>query len=239
MAGTRPATPQAMFTKIAPRYDMVNSLLTLGGDKRLRRRAVRALGLRSGAEVLDLAAGTAEIGSALAAVYSVPISYCAVDLNEQMLEVAERKFARLRRERPHSQWRLAHGSAESLDFETSSFDAVVLCFALDDMDDPAAVLAETARVLRDDGRFLLIELAMPDSPLLRSILKFRLRLIRGVAGVVGMDSVAHMTREVESDRGAEHTVVRCERAGLVVDSASRHLGGLVRAYVFRKATSSP
>ncbi|MGS2807337.1 class I SAM-dependent methyltransferase [Nocardia sp. MW-W600-9] len=224
-----------MFTKIAPRYDRVNSLLTLGGDKRLRRRAVRTLRLRFGAEVLDIAAGTAEIGSAIAAVYEDPISYCAVDLNEQMLAVADRKFARLRRKRPRNDWRLAVGSAESLDFESSSFDAVVMCFALDDMDDPAAALAETARVLRDDGRFLLIELAMPDSPILRGVLKFRLRLIRAVAAVVGMDSVAHMTREVELDRGAEHTVDRCERAGFVVDSADRHLGGLVRAYVFRKA----
>ncbi|MFE6923575.1 class I SAM-dependent methyltransferase [Nocardia sp. NPDC057663] len=228
-----------MFTKIAPRYDLVNSILTLGGDKRLRRRAVRTLRLQPGAEVLDVAAGTAEIGSALAAVYDVPISYCAVDLNEQMLEVAERKFERLRRERPRSEWRLASGSAESLAFESSSFDAVVMCFALDDMDDPSAALAETTRVLRDGGRFLLIELAMPDSPLLRNVLKFRLWLIRGVAKVVGMDSVAHMTREVEMDRGAEHTVVRCERAGLVLDSAGRHLGGLVRAYVFRKTAASP
>ncbi len=238
MVGTRPATPQAMFTKIAPRYDLVNSALTLGGDKRLRRRAVRALRLEPGADVLDIAAGTAEIGSALAAEYHVPISYCAVDLNEQMLEVAERKFERLRRERPHSEWRLACGSAESLAFESSSFDAAVMCFALDDMDDPSAALTETVRVLRDDGRFLLIELAMPDSPLLRNVLKFRLWLIRGVAGLVGMDSVAHMTREVEMDRGAQHTVVRCEHAGLRLESAGRHLGGLVRAYVFRKSPSA-
>ncbi|MEV6063807.1 class I SAM-dependent methyltransferase [Nocardia asteroides] len=234
MVGTRPATPQAMFTKIAPRYDLVNSLLTLGGDKRLRRRAVRTLRLGFGAEVLDIAAGTAEIGSAIAAVYEDPVSYRAVDLNEQMLAVAERKFARLRRKRPRNDYRSSLGSAESLDFASSSFDAVVMCFALDDMDDPAAALAETARVLRADGKFLLIELAMPDSPVLRGVLKFRLRVIRAVAAVARMDSVAHMTREVELDRGAEHTVVRCENAGFAVDSAQRHLGGLVRAYVFRK-----
>ncbi|NKX87561.1 class I SAM-dependent methyltransferase [Nocardia coubleae] len=234
MAGTRPATPQAMFTRIAPRYDAVNSLLTLGGDKRLRRRAVRALDLRPGAEVLDIAAGTAEIGAALAAVYPLRLSYVAVDLNEQMLAVAERKFARLRRKRPSNDWQLALGSAESLDFPSSSFDAAVMCFALDDMDDPAAALAETVRVLRADGRFLLIELAMPDSPLLRNLLKLRLRLIRGVAAIAGMDSVAHMTREVELDRGVEHTLARCENAGLELESTARHLGGLVRAHVFRK-----
>lgn len=239
MAGTRPATPQAMFTKIAPRYDLVNSILTLGGDKRLRRRAVRMLRLQPNARVLDVAAGTGEIGSALAAVYRMPMSYCAVDLNEQMLEVAKRKFLRLRLERPDSEWDLLRGSAESLAFEPSSFDAVVMCFALDDMGDPPAALAETARVLRDGGHFLLIELAMPDDGLLRKLLKLRLWTIRKVAGLFRLDPVAHMTTEVEMDRGAEHSIVRCENAGLLLEDQARYLSGMVRAYVFRKATAFP
>ncbi|MFE3261615.1 class I SAM-dependent methyltransferase [Nocardia sp. NPDC059091] len=234
MVGTRPATPQAMFTEIAPRYDLVNSILTLGGDKRLRREAVRLLRLEAGSRVLDVAAGTAEIASALAAEYRFPMSYCAVDLNEQMLEVAERKLARLGREWPRSEWGLVHGSAEALTFESSTFDAVVMCFALDDMDDPSAALAETVRVLRDGGRFLLIELALPDSELLRTVLKYRLLLIRRIAGLLGLAPVAHMTREVEMDRGAEYTIARCEKAGLTVDSRARYHGGMVRAYVFRK-----
>lgn len=234
MVGTRPATPQAMFTKIAPRYDLVNSVLTLGGDKRLRRRAVRMLKLEPDARVLDLAAGTAEIGAALAAVYRTPMSYFAVDLNEQMLEVAERKFQRLRRTHPDSAWDLVRGSAESLAFEPSSFDAVVMCFALDDMDDPSAALAETARVLRAGGHFLLIELAMPDDGLLRKILKLRLWTVRKVAGLFGLDPVAHMTTEIEMDRGAEHSIVRCENAGLILENQARYLSGMVRAYVFRK-----
>ncbi|MGW2665106.1 class I SAM-dependent methyltransferase [Nocardia tengchongensis] len=234
MVGTRPATPQAMFTKIAPRYDLVNSLMTLGGDKRLRREAVRMLGLEAGAKVLDVAAGTAEIASALVAEYRFPISYSAVDLNEQMLEVAERKLARLRREYPRSEFDQMCGSAEDLTFESSAFDAVVMCFALDDMDDPAAALAETVRVLRDRGRFLLIELALPDNKLLLEIMKLRLLVIRRVAGLFGLDPVAHMTEEVESDRGAEYTISRCESAGLTLDNRARYHGGLVRAYVFRK-----
>ncbi|WP_431962478.1 class I SAM-dependent methyltransferase [Nocardia sp. bgisy134] len=228
-----------MFTKIAPRYDLVNSILTLGGDKRLRRRAVRMLRLEPGARVLDVAAGTGEIGSALAAVYRMPISYCAVDLNEQMLEVAERKLVRLRQERPESEWDLLCGSAESLAFEPSSFDAVVMCFALDDMDDPSAALAETARVLRNGGHFLLIELAMPDGGLLRQVLKFRLWIVRNIAGLFGLDPVAHMTTEVEMDRGAEHSIARCESAGLMLEARARYLSGMVRAYVFRKATAFP
>ncbi|WP_433561900.1 class I SAM-dependent methyltransferase [Nocardia sp. CA-151230] len=223
-----------MFTKIAPRYDLVNSILTLGGDKRLRREAVRLLRLEAGSKVLDLAAGTAEIASALAAEYRFPISYCAVDLNEQMLEVAEPKLKRLGREHPRSEWNLLCGSAETLTFDSSTFDAVVMCFALDDMDDPAAALAETARVLRAGGRFLLIELALPDSEMLRTVLKYRLLLIRGIAGLFGLDPVAHMTREVEMDRGAEYTIVRCENAGLTLESQARYHGGMVRAYVFRK-----
>ncbi|MFI6171766.1 class I SAM-dependent methyltransferase [Nocardia sp. NPDC051052] len=223
-----------MFTKIAPRYDLVNSIMTFGGDKRLRRAAVRMLALDTDSRVLDVAAGTAEIASALATEYRFPISYRAVDLNEQMLEVAQRKLTRLRHEHPRSDWDLLLGSAEELTFESSAFDAVVMCFALDDMDDPAAALAETVRVLRDGGRFLLIELALPDNRLLLGILKFRLLVIRRLAGLFGLASVAHMTEEVESDCGAEHTISRCEGAGLTMESQARYHGGLVRAYVFRK-----
>ncbi|WP_067549246.1 class I SAM-dependent methyltransferase [Nocardia crassostreae] len=223
-----------MFTKIVPRYDLVNSIMTLGGDKRLRREAVRMLRLDTGSRVLDVAAGTAEIASALAGEYRFPISYWAVDLNEQMLEVARRKLTRLRHEHPRSEWDLMQGSAEELTFESSAFDAVVMCFALDDMDDPATALAETVRVLRDGGRFLLIELAMPDNRVLLEIMKLRLLVTRKVAGIFGLDPVAHMTEEVESDRGAEYTITRCESAGLTLDSQARYHGGLVRAYVFRK-----
>ncbi|MFJ9367050.1 class I SAM-dependent methyltransferase [Nocardia sp. NPDC101769] len=223
-----------MFTKIAPRYDLVNSVMTLGGDTRLRRDAVRMLRLDTGAKVLDVAAGTAAIASALAAEYRFPISYSAVDLNEQMLEVAEAKLARLRREHPRSAWDQMRGSAEDLAFESSTFDAVVMCFALDDMDDPAVALAETTRVLRAGGRFLLIELALPDNKLLLEVMKLRLLVIRRIAELFGSDPVAHMTREVESDRGAEYTVSRCESAGLTLDAQARYHGGLVRAYVFRK-----
>ncbi|WP_051407491.1 class I SAM-dependent methyltransferase [Nocardia sp. CNY236] len=223
-----------MFTKIAPRYDLVNTVMTFGGDARLRRAAVRLLRLESGARVLDVAAGTAAIASALAAEYRVPISYHAVDLNEEMLEVAEPKLARLRRERPGTEWSLMRGSAEALEFDSESFDAVVMCFALDDMDDSAAALLEVTRVLRDGGRFLLIELALPDNELLLTVLKLRLLLIRRIAGLFGLDPVAHMTKEVESDRGVEFTLSRCESVGLTLESQARYHGGMVRAHVFRK-----
>ncbi|WP_369637716.1 class I SAM-dependent methyltransferase [Nocardia sp. JMUB6875] len=223
-----------MFTKIAPRYDLVNSVMTLGGDKRLRREAVRMLRLQAEAEVLDIASGTAEIASALAAEYRFPISYRAVDLNAEMLAVAEGKLERLGREHPRSRWSQMRGSAQDLAFDSSTFDAAVMCFALDDMDDPAVALAEAVRVLRAGGRFLLIELALPDSGLLLGIMKLRLLITRRVAGLFGLDPVAHMTEEVESDRGAEYSITRCESAGLTLESQARYHGGLVRAYVFRK-----
>ncbi|MEC3919973.1 class I SAM-dependent methyltransferase [Nocardia sp. CDC160] len=234
MTTTRPATPQAMFTKIAPRYDLVNTVMTLGGDTRLRREAVRLLRLEADARVLDLAAGTAAIATALAAEYRFPLAYVGVDLNEQMLEVAERKLTRLRREHPRGSWDSMRGSAEDVIFDSSSFDAVTMCFALDDMDDPAAALAETVRVLRPGGRFLLIELAMPDNPVLLAMMKLRLAVTRRIAGLFGLDPVAHMTEEVASDRGADYTISRCVNAGLTLETEARYHGGLVRAYVFGK-----
>lgn len=147
------ARVRAMFDAIAPRYDFVNRVITLGLDQPWRRRTVQALGLPAGALVLDLACGTGSLGDlARHAGHRV----VGVDMSAGMLGGGARSAP------------AAQGDAAALPFPAASFDGAVCGYALRNFTDLSASLAEAARVLRPGGRIAILEVAEPESPLLRA-----------------------------------------------------------------------
>lgn len=143
---------QAMFDVIAPRYDLVNRVMTFRMDVGWRRRTVSALGLPPGAVVVDLACGTGDLAADLADRGLVPVG---VDLSFGMLAAAARPFARVQ----------ADGSA--LPVPDASVDGLTCGFALRNFTDLGATFAEMARVVRPGGRIALLEVATPPNPVLR------------------------------------------------------------------------
>lgn len=151
--GEKTARVRAMFDAIAPRYDLVNSLITFGLDRRWRRRAVAALGLAPGSAVLDLACGTGALGAeGRRAGYTV----VGADMSAGMLA--------LRRPPGHA----AQCDAAALPFSTASFDGVVCGYALRNFTDLAGSIAEAARVVRPGGRIAVLEVATPPNALVRA-----------------------------------------------------------------------
>ena len=147
------ARVRAMFDSIAPRYDLVNRLITLGLDQHWRRLTVRALGLAPGSLVLDLACGTGALGDAARqAGYRV----LGADMSAGMLSVVEERFAAVQ------------ADAAALPFGDAEFDGVVCGYALRNFTDLAGSIGEAARVLRPGGRIALLEVALPESRLLRA-----------------------------------------------------------------------
>jgi demethylmenaquinone methyltransferase/2-methoxy-6-polyprenyl-1,4-benzoquinol methylase len=142
-----------MFDAIAPRYDLVNRLMTFGLDVRWRRRAVRALDLPAGSLVLDLAAGTGDLCRDVARAGLRPVG---VDLSFGML-------AHARTDAP-----LLQADALRLPFPDATADGVVSGFALRNFVDLGAFLHEAARVLRPGGRVALLDVAQPSNPILRA-----------------------------------------------------------------------
>ena len=143
---------RAMFDAIAPRYDLVNRVMTFRLDVRWRRLAVASLGLPPGSLVLDLASGTGDLCVELAAPGHRPIS---VDLSFGML----RPIAAVRRGcRPTSS-----GSR----CPTASVDGVTCGFALRNLVELGAFFDELARVVRPGGRIALLDVATPPNPVLR------------------------------------------------------------------------
>lgn len=143
-----------MFTELAPDYDRINGILTLGQVRRWRRAMVRAAGVRSGHRVVDVCAGT---GASLRAVReAVGQGGLAVGVDFTP--------AMLRRAAGHR----VLGDALRLPFADEAFDAAVSAFALRDVADQRTCLAEMARVTRTGGRVAILEVGRPRRQPLRA-----------------------------------------------------------------------
>jgi demethylmenaquinone methyltransferase/2-methoxy-6-polyprenyl-1,4-benzoquinol methylase len=146
------AAVRGMFDAIAPRYDLVNRIMTFRLDVRWRRLAVGSLALRRESVVLDLACGTGDLCRELDAAGLAPVG---VDLSFGMLAAA-------RTEAP-----LVQGDALRLPVRPGVADGVTCGFALRNLVDLAPFFAELARVLRPGGRIALLEVATPPNRVLR------------------------------------------------------------------------
>jgi ubiquinone/menaquinone biosynthesis methyltransferase len=197
--GARPATPQALFDRVAPRYDLFNSLLSGGSDRRWRRRAARLLDVPPDGRVLDVATGTAGLAIAVATAQpTADVTGC--DINAAMLAVGTRKVT----DRGLAgRVRLMRAPGEVLPFESGSFDAVTIAFAIDDMADRRRCAAEMARVLRTGGRLVLLELGVPEQPVLRSAYLGGLAVMSLLGRARGMDGYRHLREEITTYRGAD------------------------------------
>jgi demethylmenaquinone methyltransferase / 2-methoxy-6-polyprenyl-1,4-benzoquinol methylase len=142
-----------MFDTIAPRYDLVNRVMTFGLDQRWRRTTVAALALPEGARVLDLACGTGDLSRA-----ALRLDYRVVgaDLSAGMLAANGATTP------------LVEADGRALPFATASFDGLVCGYALRNFTDLGATLSECARVLRAGGRLAVLEVDAPSSPVWRA-----------------------------------------------------------------------
>src|SRR3954452_10315122 len=141
-----------MFDAIAPRYDLVNRIMTFRLDVRWRRRTVRDLALPPGSRVLDLAAGTGDLCRDLTDAGHRPIG---VDLSFGMLAAARTTAP------------LVHADALRLPVADAAVDGATWGCALRNFIDLGAFLAELARVVRPGGRIALLEVAEPPNPVMR------------------------------------------------------------------------
>jgi demethylmenaquinone methyltransferase / 2-methoxy-6-polyprenyl-1,4-benzoquinol methylase len=147
------ARVRAMFDTIAPRYDLMNRLMTFGLDQSWRKGTVAALGLPAGARVLDLACGTGDLTSlAERSGYRV----VGADLSAGMLAANGAPAP------------LVEADGSRLPFADRAFDGVICGYALRNFTDLAATLREVARILRSGGRLAVLEVDAPTSRVWRA-----------------------------------------------------------------------
>jgi demethylmenaquinone methyltransferase/2-methoxy-6-polyprenyl-1,4-benzoquinol methylase len=143
-----------MFDRIAKRYELLNTLMTAGLHRVWNKKAVRATGLRPGDRALDLACGTGSLTRDLAKRVGPGGYVLGVDFSKEMLKTAKR--------RPMTNIEYRLGDATDLEgVETDSFDAATIAYGARNIPDLDALFGEMARVVRQGGRVVCLEIAQP------------------------------------------------------------------------------
>ncbi len=197
--GKDPREVASMFDGVARRYDLTNTVLSLGRDHYWRRATRSALRPERGEKVLDLAAGTAvstaELGRSRA--------WClAVDFSVGMLKAgASRMLPKIA------------GDATRLPFKDAVFDAVTISFGLRNIADSQAALREMARVTRPGGRLVVCEFSTPTNPMFATIYKEYL-----------MQALPRVARAVSSNPDAYVYLAESIRAWPDQETLARQIG---------------
>ncbi len=199
----RPDQVSAMFDGVAARYDTTNTVLSLRQDRSWRRAVVRALDVRAGELVLDLAAGT---GTSTEPFVDAGARAIPCDFSLGMLGVG-------RGRRPDMAFTAADATA--LPFPDDTFDAVTISFGLRNVVEPKVALAEMLRVTRPGGRLVVCEFSHPVVPVLRQLyVPYLLRALPAVARAMSSNPEAYVYL-AESIRAWPH---QRELAGWLTDA---------------------
>jgi demethylmenaquinone methyltransferase / 2-methoxy-6-polyprenyl-1,4-benzoquinol methylase len=173
-----PARIATMFDAIAPRYDLLNHVLSAGMDRGWRDRAVDALSLSSGARVLDLCTGTGDL--AIAIVHRTNgATVVGVDFAGEMLRLARIKVSGASLDR---RIRLVRGDATHIPLPDASCDAATIAFGIRNVAEPQRALAELARVIRPGGRLAILEFGQPRIPGIRTLYAWYFRYLLPFVG---------------------------------------------------------
>lgn len=220
-----------MFDSIAPRYDFLNHFLSLGIDRRWRKKMVKIVKADQPQILLDVATGTADMVIALNKG-GVP-TIVGIDLSEQMLKVGREKLAKRGLD-----IELIQGQAEQLPFDDGSFDAVTCAFGVRNFADTLGGLTQMCRVLRGGKKCYVLEYSKVEKATLwSSIFNLYFRYILPVVGgwISGNRAAySYLPDSVEQFAAGEKFCVLMAQAGFMNCNYRTMLGGLVTIYVGTK-----
>ncbi|MCG3154385.1 MAG: Demethylmenaquinone methyltransferase [bacterium] len=201
---------QEMFDRIAPRYDLMNRIMTFGRDQAWRRRLIRRAGVSANAVVLDIATGTGDL--ALVAQAAGARQVVGADFSREMLGCARHKTRKGNR-----RLLLAVADGLKLPFPDDTFDAVVTGFSLRNVANLDAFLREMVRVTKQGGKVASLEITRPRGRWFRSFFSWYFGAIVPRLGALisgAQEAYSYLPHSVSVFITPEELRVRLEDAGL-------------------------
>ena len=200
-----------IFSEIAPRYDLLNHLLSFNVDRIWRRRAIRTLAWERAPKgvYVDLCAGTLDVGAALAREPGFAGLVIGADFAEPMLRAGAGKA-------PRSVLAPVAADALALPVPDERVDGAVVAFGIRNLADLDAGLREVRRALRPGARFVILEFSTPGMPLVRALYHFYFRRVLPLAGRVisgHRTAYRYLPESVANFPDGAHLARRMERAG--------------------------
>jgi demethylmenaquinone methyltransferase/2-methoxy-6-polyprenyl-1,4-benzoquinol methylase len=156
-----------MFNSIAPEYDFLNKTLSLGTDRIWRRKLRKMLDVYKPALILDVATGTGDL--AIECTKSGNRKITGVDISEKMLEKGREK---IQKKELANCIDLRYGDSENLEFESNTFDAVIVGFGVRNFENLEKGLREMHRVTKPSGNVFILDFSMPRNPIIRAFYRF-------------------------------------------------------------------
>ena len=228
-----------MFDGIAPDYDRLNHLMSLGADRCWRRRALRWI-LTPGQprQILDIACGTGDFSLTIARRMHPGSHVTGLDLSEGMLAVMREKVARAGLQDRIS---CEQGDCEAMRWPNGSFDVATIAFGIRNFPQREQALREILRILRPGGRLVILELSVPENKLLRWCYNlYFMHFVPWIGGLVSGDKAAYryLPASVQAFPGRREWIQTMARCGFTQLRHRAFTFGICRMYVGEKDSGS-
>jgi demethylmenaquinone methyltransferase/2-methoxy-6-polyprenyl-1,4-benzoquinol methylase len=177
-----------MFNHIAFRYDFLNRFLSAGIDVYWRKKAIKELIAINPQYILDVATGTGDV-AIMMTKYLSPKKIIGIDISEGMLGFGQQKIAKLQLQNIIE---LQNGDSEAIHFPDNTFDAITVAFGVRNFESLEKGLKEMLRVLKPDGKLIVLEFSKPKQSAFKGLYNFYLRLIApGIGKLISKNACAY------------------------------------------------
>ena len=223
-----------MFNDIAPSYDRLNHLMSLGIDNIWRKKALKEIVDGTQQQILDVACGTGDSTIAIAKAMEPGGRVTGIDISAGMMEPLMRKAAH---EGVHDRIKLLQADALQMPFEADTFHRVTCAFGIRNFEDRKKGLAEFFRVLKPGGRAVILELGIPDKPFIKTLYDIYFRhILPLIGGLISGNRAAYryLPESVYAFPRPETFCAMMERAGFHNVRHRNFTFGLCRLFIGEK-----
>ena len=219
---------RGVFDSVAPKYDLMNDLMSLGMHRAWKAYTVLVANLREGQQVLDIAAGTGDLALAFSRKVGITGRVVHTDINEAMLRTGRDRLLDAGVTLPTMVC-----DAEKLPFADGQFDLVSVAFGLRNMTRKDVALAEMNRVLRPGGRLLVLEFSKVPQPIARAYDWYSFKVLPKLGQLVtgDADSYRYLAESIRVHPGQEELKAMMKKAGFGHVDYHNLSGGVVALHV--------